>query len=694
VIRTLIPKEISWLSFNDRVLQESADPSVPLFERLKFLGIYSSNMDEFFHVRVADLQRFARGGKKATKLLGYNPKMVLASVQRMVLEQGRKYQRTYRVLLKDLKDQGVFIINEKRMTPDQGRFVEAYFREEVHPRLIPIMIDQIENFPELKDQAIYLVTMLSHRRKGQKKRYALIEVPTAVLPRFLVLPDAGKNRYVILLDDVIRHCLKDIFALLPFDRFSAYTIKITRDAELDIDQDLADGVVKKMARSLRKRKFGSPVRLIYDSQMPKDLLRLLTKRLKLHKHDSLFPGGRYHNMRDFMKFPRFGSPRFFYKTNGKLPHRLIHPRRSLFETIERRDVLLHVAYQSFDYILDLLREASMDPSVTSIRMTIYRAAEQSSVMNALINAVRNGKSVTVVMELQARFDEEANILWSNRLRDAGVRVIYGVPGLKVHAKLCLITRNCKDGERGYAVLGTGNFNEKTAPYYSDHILFTANPEITREVGQVFEFFRNNFRVGRYKELIVSPFNTRSRLKKWISREIRNAHHGRPAFIWIKANNVADSKVIQQLYEASQAGVSVRLIVRSMFSLMAGVPGMSDNIQAVSIVDKYLEHSRIFVFGNGGRPRYYLSSADLMGRNLDRRVEVTFPILDRIAQQELQTFLDIQWQDNVKARVLNPSFDNRLHRGSLSRRTRAQWRFESYLKRQLTSGRRMHETGGH
>jgi polyphosphate kinase len=692
VTQSVIPKEISWLSFNERVLQEAGDPSVPLFERLKFLGIYSSNMDEFFRVRVADLKRLARTGPNAGKILGYRPGKILKSVQQKVVAQDRAYRRIYRTILRNLEGEGIVITDERKLTATQGALVTTYFRDTVRPWLVPIMIDQVDKFPELRDRAIYLATVLWNRAKPEKRRYALIEIPSSTLPRFLALPPANGKQYVMFLDDVIRYCLKDLFAPLPFNRFTAFTVKITRDAELEIDQDFTDGVIKKVARSLRKRKAGPPVRLVFDARMPRNLLRLLVRELGLRKWDTLLPGGRYHNLKDLMKFPRVGPPRLSAPANGKLPHRDIAATRSLFETVARKDILLHFSYQSFDYVIDLLREASMDPKVTAVRMTIYRAAENSSVINALINASRNGKSVTVVMELQARFDEEANIAWANRLREEGVRVIYGVPGLKVHAKLCLVTRKSNSETVNFAILGTGNFNEQTATIYSDHALFTADPGITGEVAQVFEFFRNNFRTGKYKHLMVSPFNMRKRFLKLIGREIRAARRGKPAFIWIKANNLADPGIIRSLYDASEAGVEIRLIVRSMFSVIPGVAGLSANIEAVSIVDRYLEHSRIFVFGNRGRPRYYLSSADLLERNLDRRVEVSFPIVDPALQRELQRFLEIQWRDNVKARVLDAAFTNRIRKDPDKVRVRAQAEIGAFLKRQLTSGRSQDEAG--
>jgi len=680
---TLISREISWLSFNARVLQEAADPTVPLIERVKFLGIFSSNLDEFFRVRVATLKRLSRLGKKAKKLIGHDPKKILEEIQETVLKQQTTFEAIYLNILRELERERIFIITEKQLNAKQKEFVKSYFHREVRPTLIPIMIDQLPKFPDLKDKSIYLAVRLCKRGGSKKTKYALIEVPTDVLPRFLILPEIKGHQYLILLDDVIRYNLEDIFSVFCFDVFEAYTIKLTRDAELDIDEDVSESFIRKISKSLKRRREGRLVRFIYDSQMPQDLLKFLIERIPLHQDDNLIPGGRYHNFKDFMNFPKIGPGNLHYKPSLPLCHKDFDRSRSLLKAIGRKDKLLHYPYQSFDYVIDLLREASIDPKVTSIKMTLYRVAKNSNVVNALINAVQNGKSVTVVMELQARFDEEANIYWANKLQEEGARVIYGVPRLKVHAKLCLITRREKGKFVDYANIGTGNYNEVTARIYSDHSFFTADKRITEEVNKIFHFFESNYKVGTYKHLLVSPFQMRKKLVKLIQNEITNAKKGKQAYILLKLNNLVDPDMIEKIYEAGRAGVRIKLILRGVCSLMAGVRGLSENIEAISIVDKFLEHSRIFIFCNGGEEKYYISSADWMTRNLDHRVEVACPIYDKDVQQELKTFLDLQWKDNTKARVLNEKQDNPYKGTSSETGLRAQEAIYDFLKGTLS-----------
>lgn len=673
-------KEISWLSFNGRVLQEAADSSVPLFERIKFLGIYSSNLDEFFRVRVATLKRLSKMDKEAKKITGLNPDAILKEMQSIVLEQNSRFETVYEEILEELAKEKIYIINENHLNRGQGEFVRRYFQQKVRPKLIPIMMDQVDKFPEMREQCIYLAVHLIRHNDSPKTKHALIEVPTDVLPRFLILPQSGRRRYIILLDDVIRFNLEDIFSIFRFDEFRAYTVKLTRDSELDIDDDMSQSMIKKLSKSLKQRKGGNPVRFIYDAEMPKSLLNIFIEGLNLSDEDALIPGGRYHNFKDFMNFPDFKSNHLQYETILPLPHHDIDRQKSLMKTIDERDILIHYPYQSFHYVIDFLREASIDPKVSSIKFTLYRVAKYSSVINALINAVRNGKSVVVVLELQARFDEEANIYWANKLKEEGVKVIYGVPGLKVHSKLCLVTRKKKGGVSRYAIIGTGNYNENTARIYSDHSLFTADKRLTGDVSKIFDFFENNYNISTFKNLIVAPFDLRKKINKFIKNEIKNAQEGQEAYIFLKANNLVDSKIIKHLYTASQAGVKIKLIVRSMFSLIPGIEGVSENIQAISIVDKFLEHSRIFMFCNGGDEKIFISSADIMPRNLDRRVEVTCPIYDVNIKRELKTFLDIQWKDNVKARILNEPLDNQFRPGDSFRHVRTQWDIYDFLQK--------------
>lgn len=679
----LINKELSWLSFNARVLFEASDPSVPLMERLKFLGIYSSNLDEFFRVRVATLNRLAQLGKKTKKILEHNPKKVIKEIQSSVLLLNKKFDQIYKGILKDLAAENIFIIDESQLDEKQGKFVKSYFQREVRPKLIPIMIDQIETFPDLIDSALYLMVFLSRDKQPQKTRTALIEVPSDVLSRFLVLPRKNGKKYVILLDDVIRFCLDDIFSIFRADKYEVYAIKMTRDAELDIDDDLSQSYINKIEKSIKLRKEGNPVSFTFDSQMPETFLDLLKMKLQLTKEDTIIPGTRYHNFQDFMDFPNIGSKSLKYKPIAILPHRDIDEEKSLLEIMRKKDLLLHYPYQSFQYVTDLLREASIDPKVTSIKATLYRVAKNSSVIHALINAVKNGKAVTVVMELQARFDEAANVFWANRLEEEGASVIFGVPGLKVHSKLCLITRKEKTKLARYAILGTGNFNEDTAKLYSDHNLFTADKRLTNEVKRIFDFYDNNYKSTTFKHLIVSPFNLRRKIMKLIQNEINNSQAGKDAYIIFKLNNLVDSAIIEKLYLASKAGVKIKLNIRGMFSLVPGVPGQSENIQAINIVDKFLEHTRILVFCNGGDEKYFISSADLMPRNIDRRVEVTCPIYDKDIQRELRTFLEIQWSDNIKTQKRDGTLFNFSKSPDGPLKIRSQEEIYKFLKLQLS-----------
>lgn len=676
----LVNREISWLSFNDRVLQEAEDPGVPLLERLRFLGIYSNNRDEFFRVRVATLRRMAKAGKKAREVVGEDPQVLLDRIQKQIIDSSRRFDRIYNSILKELGRKKIFIVNEKQLTAAQGVFVRNHFRDHIMPNLFPIMLDQAPSFPYLKDRLIYLAVMLHRRGKEKKHRYALIEIPTDVNSRFLVLPASGDKKFVMLLDDVIRYCLEDIFPMHEYSTIHAHTIKMTRDAELDIDNDLSKSFIEKISGSLKKRKKGAPVRFVYDQQMPEELLRFLLRRLNVVVSENIIPGSRYHNFKDFISFPSLGHNDLRYN----IPHPLPHPRFSagvsMFDTIKENDVLLHFPYQSFHHIIDLLREASIDPRVTSIKITLYRVARNSNIVNALINAVKNGKQVTVVMELQARFDEENNIFWANRLQEEGAHVIFGVPHLKVHSKIFLITRKEDNKLVHYAHIGTGNMNENTATVYTDKTLLTAEKRITSEVAQIFDFYNDNLRHGTYKHLLVSPFTMRKKLVQLINNEMEEAKAGRPAEIFLKLNNLVDREMIAKLYEASGAGVKIRIIIRGTCSLVPQVPGFSENIEAISIVDKFLEHTRVFIFHNGGEEKYFISSADWMTRNLDHRSEVAVPVYNRESQQEMKEMLEIQWKDNRKARIINRSQDNVYRRTDSPKTVQAQEAIYALLAR--------------
>ena len=651
-----IPKEISWLSFNERVLQEAENKEVPLLERFKFLGIYSNNLDEYFRVRVATLKRLSLYSSKSKEILGYNPKTTLKTIHEIVLAHNEKFEKIYAGLLHELAKHNTHIINEKQLNNEQAEFVRKYFHKEVRTRLMPFLIEKNSSLPNLTDDAIYLAIYLS-KTDTQKRRYALLEIPTNVLPRFIILPEKDDGKYIIFLDDIIRFGLKEIFFIFDFDDISAYTIKLTKDAELEIADDISESYIDKLSKSLQLRKMGTPVRFIYDRTIPRDLLKIITKKLNFGPDDVIIPSNRYHNFKDFMKFPNPGRKKLFNEPLIAIPHRDIQPGRSILSVIKRKDIMLFFPYHPFDHFIDLLREASIDPYVTSIQITLYRLAINSSVINALLNAVRNGKSVTTVVELQARFDEEANILWGNKLLEEGVKVIYGVPGLKVHSKLCLITRVKSDVTQRYAAVGTGNFNEDTARVYTDLLLLTTDKKITNEVFKAFNFFSVNYKKDNFYHLILSPFFLRNKIVLLIENEIKNARAGKKAFIYLKLNNLTDSEIIDYLYEASQAGVKIKLIVRGMLSLIPGVKNLSEKIDAIGIVDRFLEHSRYFIFCNGGNDQIYITSADIMTRNLDHRIEVTCPIFDKNIKCEIRKIFDIQWEDNVKARIFDANQSN-------------------------------------
>lgn len=681
--KNYIIRDLSWLSFNARVLQEAIDKNVPLIERIKFLGIYSSNLDEYFRVRVATLKRMVGLGKKAKMLLGSNAETVLDSIQKIVKKQARLFDRIYNDILKELAKDKIYIINEKELNYEQGIFVRSYFHQEVRPTLMPIMIDQVPEFPHLKDHSISLAVDLSGNQSTKDIKCAMIEIPTEVIPRFLVLPQIDDKKFIILLDDVIRYCLKDIFPLFNLPALEAYTIKLTRDAELDIDNIPSVSFIEKISKSIKKRKSGTPVRFIYDAAIPKQLLLFLKKKLDIRDNDNLIPASRYHNFKDFMNFPKIGPSEFLYDVSPPLPNPAIDLKKSLFDTIRKKDIMLHYPYQSFHYMIDLLREASIDPDVKSIKMTLYRVAKYSNVVNALINAVKNGKAVTVVVELQARFDEEANIYWTQKLEEEGAKVITGVTGLKVHSKLCEITRRESGKWVRYVHIGTGNFNEVTAKLYCDDSLFTADKRITNEVSKVFGFFENNINVGKYKHLLVSPFNMRKKYLKLLDYEIHNAKKGKEAYCIIKTNSLSDQVMIDKIYEACQAGVKIQMIIRGICSLIPGIEGVSEKIEAVSIVDKYLEHSRIFIFCHGGKEMFYISSADWMTRNLDFRNEVACPIYDKDIQNELREIIRIQLRDNTKARYINGEQNNRYRRKSSKQKVRAQIEIYNMLQKKVT-----------
>ena len=649
-----INREISWLSFNERVLQEAMDPSVPLIERIRFLGIYSNNMDEFYRVRVAYVRRKISLGKQKIQGFKGNAEELYSEIRRIVLQQQIKVELTYLELIDQLAENDICVLDEASVDADDLPQLKSYFDNHVRHEIFPVMLDSKRRFPTLRDDAIYLsIRFLDNK---QKKRFALIQLPLTQ-PRFFRMTRENTSN-IMWLDDIIRIHLQQIFSVFQPTSCEAFTFKFTRDAELDLDDDLSINVMQKIKKSVQQRKQGDPVRLVYDHRMPKEMLDFLLKSLDLKKGVNTIPGGKYHNFKDFISFPINDRFELLYPKQEPVSHPQLQNKISLIQAIQESDVLLHFPYQRFDHLVDLLREAALGPKVKAIRISIYRLAKHSDIVSALIAAAFNGKQVTVIVELQARFDEENNLYWSDRLKESGVKVIFGVPNLKVHSKLLQIERIEKDNNTLITYVGTGNFNEKTARIYTDVSLLTADKEIGTEVRKVFQLFENNLGRPIFRKLLVSPFNTRRKLAALIDQEIASAKKGKPAKIQIKLNNLTDEKLIQKLISASQFGVQIEMIIRGICCLIPGIKKVSENIKIISIVDRYLEHGRFFIFHNQGKPQYYLTSADFMERNLDNRIEVGVQLLDLKIQQEIQLIFDYQWKGSVKAREISKDLKNR------------------------------------
>ncbi len=692
--RSTIARDISWLSFNARVLQEAADPTVPLRERIRFLGIFSNNMDEFFRVRVATLKRMIQFGNKANMHLENNPQQIIDEIQMTVLNQQGEFNRIWEEVLFELKKQKIYILNEKELNPAQQEFVRNYYEEEVSSDIIPLMIENIPVFPNLRDKSIYLAVVMWKKESAFKKKYALIEVPSRVLGRFKILPSPkADEQHIILLEDVIRFNLPDIFSYFGYDHYQSHIFKVTRDAELDIDEDVSTNIIQKLEKGLKNRRKGKPVRFVYDREMDPGLLEYLVRRLNLSKKDNLIPGGRIHNFRHFMDFP---EEVFKEKRHRKKPfdHPLLAVRR-VTDVILEKDVMLHFPYHSFLPLIDLIREAAFDPDVTTIKITCYRLASQSKIINALINAVRNGKEVIVMLELRARFEEEANIEWRNRLEEEGAKVLVEIPRMKVHSKICVIKKRTKDNNTLlYGFVSTGNLNEKTSKIYADHCLLTANQKIMTDVNRIFNFLEQpktgmNF-LKDCKIVIPSPFFVKREMIRLMDEEIKQAKKKKPAFITLKMNSLSDEEMIEKLYEAARAGVQIKLIIRGIFCMFSESKKFIRPVRAVSIVDEYLEHARVWVFHNKGKEKVYISSADWMLRNLEHRVEATCPVWNEDLKQELKDILNIQLEDNVKARWLDNELNNEYVR-TTKKKIRSQVEIYNYLnKKTLTQS----ETGSH
>ncbi|MDR2834992.1 MAG: polyphosphate kinase 1 [Bacteroidales bacterium] len=676
----IINREISWLQFNARVLQEAINKEIPVIERIKFLGIYSNNIDEFYRVRIASINRLIDFNKKNYPAKVKENENLYKFVIEEILNQQAKFSKIKDETLKELEQYNLFIINEKELSSEQEIFVKKQFNENIFPGLFIVLLKKRSNLSHLNDGSIYLATKLT--KQSGKKDYALIEIPTNDFSRFIILPNSENNgkKYIIRIDDVIRACLKDVFKIFDYETNEAFTIKITKDAEIEMYGNVSKSYMDIVAESVKKRQSGETLRFIYDETMPEDLLEILKSCFKITDSNKITKGSRYHNSKDFMFFPNLLGEKFEYKKLIPIPHRDIIQGQTILSSIQKKDILLHYPYNSFDNIIFLLQEASIDPKVKSIQMTLYRLAENSKIINSLLNAARNGKFVTVFLELKARFDEERNIFWTNKLEESGVNLIKTIPGIKVHTKLLLIQAKNKDEIIYYSNISTGNFNENTAKSYSDISLLTANPEIGKDVAKVFYLMESAYRNINFDHLIVSPFFMRNKIIELIDFEIENSKKGKNAWIQLKINNLTDVAIIEKLIDAAKAGVKIKISSRATCNLIGD---KSENIITIGILDKFLEHSRIFAFCNDNQPKYFIGSADLMIRNFDLRIEVLVPVYDKNIQQELQTIFDIQFADNQSARDWNSKEENSLNNSlNLIPKIRTQEETYKFLKEKI------------
>ena len=673
-----VAKELSWLSFNERVLQEAADKSTPIIERVRFLGIFSNNLDEFFRVRVANVKRRVLIEKDLDEQTP--TKNLLRDIQKKVLKLQDEFDVIYHEVLKGLAHENIFLINENQLSPEHGEWLQKYFTNHLQGFIEPIIINKETDLAALlKDDLTYLICEML---VGKNIQYAAIAIPTTDSPRFIELPrEKGKRRRdIIMSDNIIRYCIDNVFAAyFNYKVCNVYSMKVTGDADFGLTEDIDLSVLEKLSIGLKQRLHAKPVRIVYERTMPSHAIDMLKSKLGITRHDSVVPGGRYHNFRDFIAFPNVGRKHLENPPIPPLVSKKFARHACPFDAIKEQDILLFYPYHKFDHFTELVRQAAFDPNVFEIKICIYRVASNSRLIKSLINAVRNGKQVFAVIELHARFDEQANMEWARILTEAGIKVNFGVPSLKCHSKLCLIGRHEKNKPTYYAHVGTGNFHEKTAKIYTDFSLFTSNVDITNEVALVFDFIAHSYKKTAFKHLVVSPVGTRSWINKSIDNEIKMAKKGYKAEILIKMNNIDDKQVIDKLYEASCVGVKVKIIARGMCTLVPGIEGLSENIEVISIVDRFLEHTRFTVFHNHGSPRVTISSADWMTRNIERRVEVGCPIYDPTIKQQIIHVFNLQWSDKTKARIIDKNQQNKyLPRGN-KRKIRSQISVYTYLK---------------
>jgi polyphosphate kinase len=680
---TLIPinhRDISWLSFNYRVLQEAKDPAVPLLERLKFLAIYSSNLDEFFRVRVANLRNLKKVGKKTKARLNFDPGELLQEVRSIVNRQQAEFSDIFqRQIVPELARHHVHILRRLELNEEQKLFVEDYFHQHLLPFMMPVLLVKRRIRPFLANAHLYMAVHLRLKRKPlSESEYALVKIPSDQLSRFVILPSTAGRHDLILLDDIVRHSIAWLFP--GYEICDTYSIKLTRDAELYIDDEFEGDLVQKIKSSLIKRQIGPPSRFVYDREMPGHLIAHLQEMFEFRKNDML-PEGRYHNNFDFFRFPDFGLQHLKYKPLPPLSHPTLHETADPFAVIREKDQLIHVPYQSYGSVVHFFDFAANDPHVTHIKVIQYRVAKHSRIMHSMIHAVQRGKQVSAFVEIKARFDEASNLEWGEKMEKAGVRVYYSFPGVKVHSKLALIRRIENGVPKLYSYLSTGNFHEETAKIYSDFGLFTCDERLTAEISHVFSFLENKQPPrGFFEHLLVGKFNLRPALYSLIEQELECAKAGKPASMFIKLNSIEDKEMIAKLYEASQAGVKIKMIVRGICALVPGIKGISENIEVVSIVDRFLEHARVFIFHNCGKELVFLSSADWMERNLSFRIETTFPVYDPDLKEEIKTLMDLQWSDNMKARFINANNTNEYRRTGTDIPVRAQLETYFYFKR--------------
>lgn len=650
-----IDRDLSWMYFNRRILQEATKENVPLLERLGFLGIYSNNLDEFFRVRMATLSRIAECEDKSLRKESEHARKLIKRINRLNAVYAKEYEEALAGVRSRLRDEHIFLLNENELDEEQQRYVRRFFRQRLSGFVSPVWITAARQLTEETDDSIYLaVKMNTEGRKAGD--YALIELPVQVSGRFVRLPDRDGNKYLMYLDDVIRYCLPFIFGGLGYTHFEAYAFKFTKDAEMEIGNDLRTGVLQKISKGVKSRRKGDALRVIYDQDMPAALHKRVMNLLNLDKLDTVQAGGRYHNHKDLMAFPDCGRDDLKYPVWKPLVRPETNSSRdSVLRMVQEGDRFIHVPYHSFDYYIRLLQEAAIHKEVKSIKTTLYRLAKDSKVVKALICAARNGKKVTVVIELLARFDEASNINWSKKMQDAGVNVIFGVENLKVHSKITHIgMRNGSD----IACVSTGNFHEGNARVYTDYMLMTAAKNIVKDVNAVFTFIEKPYIPVTFKELLVSPNEMKKKFVRLINNEIRNRQQGKPAYIKVKINHITEPEMVRKLYEASENGVRVDLLVRGNCSLVTGIPGKSDNIRICGIIDRYLEHSRIFIFANGGEKKCFIGSADWMPRNLDNRIEVVTPVYDAKIKEDLEKVIDYGLRDTMQGRIVDGTGENR------------------------------------